>query len=93
MPVTLINPMNEAPQAAAARPPRLATLASKALGLLDISKPGGSIFLDRLEALLRERYGVALVERLSKPTFAKPAPEAVIGQLRGLDAVIEALAD
>ena len=93
MPVILVNPMNEAPQAAAARPPRLATLAGKTLGLLDISKPGGSIFLDRIEALLRERYGVTRVERLSKPTFTKPAPEAVIGQLRGLDAVIEALAD
>ncbi len=93
MPVTLIHPMNEAPQTAAARPPRLATLAGKAVGLLDISKLGGGIFLDRLESLLKERYGVARVERLAKPTFTKPAPETVIGQLRGLDAVIEALAD
>ena len=93
MPVTLINPMTEAPQTAAARPPRLPTLAGKAVGLLDISKPGGSVFLNRLEALLKERYGVARVERIAKPTFTKPAPATVIGRLRGLDAVIEALAD
>ncbi len=93
MPVSLINPMNETPRNAAARPPRLKTLAGKSVGLLDISKPGGSVFLDRVESLLRERHGVARVERVTKPTFTKPAPEAVVEKLRDLDAVIEALAD
>jgi hypothetical protein len=93
MPVTLIHPGNESVPQAAPPPARLAQLAGKRIGLLDISKPGGSFFLDRLESILRERYGVAEVVRARKPTFAKNAPPQVIEQLRGMDAVIEALAD
>jgi hypothetical protein len=93
MPVTLIHPGNESIPQAAPPPARLAALAGKTIGLLDISKPGGSFFLDRLETILRERYGVAEVVRARKPTFAKNAPPQVIEQLRGMDAVIEALAD
>ncbi|MBZ5607345.1 MAG: hypothetical protein LAP38_03740 [Acidobacteriia bacterium] len=85
--------MNErAPQAAPAAP-RLATLQGKTVALLDISKPGGSVFLDRVELLLKQRYGVTSVIREMKPTFAKPAPAGVIEKIRGADAVIEALAD
>lgn len=63
--------------------------------MLDISKPGGSIFLDRLEALLKDQHGVSEVLRYAKPTFAKPAPEAVLADIRKAQphAVIEALAD
>jgi hypothetical protein len=93
MPITLIHPGNEAVTKAAAPPSRLASLSGRKIGLLDISKPGGSFFLDRLETILRERYGVAEVVRARKPTFAKNAPAAVIEQLRGVDAVIEGLAD
>jgi len=93
MPITLVNPLNEsAPQASAAAP-RLAGFEGKTIALLDISKPGGSVFLDRIEQLLKVRYGVARVIREMKPTFAKPAPPAVIEKIRGADAVIEALAD
>jgi len=93
MPITLVNPMNEnAPQAVPAAP-RLAKLQGKTIALLDISKPGGSVFLDRIEGLLKDRYGVANVIREMKPTFAKPAPAAVIEKIRAADAVIEALAD
>jgi hypothetical protein len=93
MPVTLVHPGNEAVPKASIAPARLASLSGKKIGLLDISKPGGSFFLDRLETILRERYGVTEVIRARKPTFTKNAPPAVIEQLRGLDAVIEGLAD
>ena len=93
MPVTLINPMNESVVKAATPPARLETLAGKKIGLLDISKPGGNFFLDRLEKILRERYHAAEILRTSKPTFSKNAPDQVIEQLRGSDAVVEALAD
>ena len=93
MPLTLVNPMNETAAQAIAPPPRLTTLAGKSIGLLDISKGGGSFFLDRLEKILRERYAVAQVTRARKPTFTKVAPEQVIEQLRKSDAVVEALAD
>jgi hypothetical protein len=93
MPVILIHPGNESVPRAATPPARLASLSGKKLGLLDISKPGGSFFLDRLEKILRAHYGVADVVRARKPTFAKNASPPVIEQLRSMDAVIEALAD
>ncbi len=93
MPVTLVHPGNERAVQAAAPPARLTSLGGKKIGLLDISKPGGSLFLDRLEEILRTRFGASEVIRARKPTFAKVAPPQVIEQLRGADAVIEALAD
>lgn len=89
----LIDPMNETPAGAAHPAQRLASLEGRAIGLLDISKPGGSVFLDRLERVLKEQHRVGTVLRVMKPTFARPAPDAVIEQLRGMDAVVEALAD
>jgi hypothetical protein len=85
--------MNETPVQASAPPARLQTLAGKSIGLLDISKGGGSFFLDRLEKIFRERYQVGEVTRARKPTFTKNAPDQVIEQLRKADAVVEALAD
>ncbi len=93
MPLTLVHPGNESKPQAAPPPARLATLQGKKIGLLDISKPGGSFFLDRLEQLLRTKYAVAEVVRVKKPTYTKNAPPQVIEQLRGMDAVVEGLAD
>ena len=93
MPITLVNPLNETKPEAATAAPRLRALRGKTIALLDISKPGGSIFLDRIERLLKERHGVASVIREMKPTFAKPAPVGVLDKIRGADGVIEALAD
>jgi hypothetical protein len=91
----LVNPMREAAPEAGKPAPRLQSLAGRTVALLDISKPGGSVFLDRLAALLMEREGVAAVPRFRKPTFAKVAPADVIDALIAAhpDAAIEALAD
>ena len=73
----------------AARPD---SLDGRIVGLLDITKPRGDVFLDRLEILLAERG--ARIERFSKPTFTKPAPADLRHELASrCDAVIEALAD
>ena len=93
MPTTLVSPMNETPKAAGSAAQRISSLKGKSIALLDISKPGGSIFFDRLEALLKEQYGVASVTREMKPTFTKPAPQRTIERVRHADAVIEGLAD
>jgi hypothetical protein len=62
------------------------------IGLLDITKPRGEVFLDRLEELLAERG--ATVARYAKPTFTKPAPVDLRHEIAAnCDAVIEALAD
>ena len=88
-----VNPLDEAASAAREAAPRLDTLAGKTIGLLDISKPGGSVFLDRVEQILRDEHGVAAVVRVMKPTYTKPAPLEVLEGLRFVDGVIEALAD
>jgi hypothetical protein len=93
MAVTIVHPGNENVAKAAPPPSRLASLAGRKIGLLDISKPGGNFFLDRIEEILRTRYGAAEVIRARKPTYTKNAPVQVIEQLRGVDAVIEGLAD
>ncbi len=95
MPITLINPLDETPRVFSNPALRLKSLTGKTIGLLDISKPGGSIFLDRIELLLRERCGVSHVVRFMKPTYTKPAPDTVIAKFLDAkcDAVIEALAD
>jgi hypothetical protein len=93
MPLTLVDPRDERTREIAPAAPRLASLEGKTLALLDISKPGGAAFLDRLALLLTRDYGVGRVLRDAKPTFAKPAPDAVIERLRSADAVVEGLAD
>jgi hypothetical protein len=88
----LMDPTSE--REASTRPlaTRPATLEGKTVGLLDISKPRGDVFLDRLEQRLIER-GVT-VERFSKPTFTKPAPADLRKEIEEkCDVVIEALAD
>jgi hypothetical protein len=89
----LVNPLDEHASGTRTPAPRLETLAGRTIGLLDISKPGGSVFLDRLERILMERHGVAEVVRVAKPTYTKPAPAEVLEGLRFVDGVIEALAD
>lgn len=93
MPITLVSPMNDAAATAATAAVRLDTLAGKTIALLDISKPGGSHFLNRLESVLLQKFGVAKILREQKPTYTKPAPPQLLEKLRGVDAVIEALAD
>jgi hypothetical protein len=90
---TLVNPLDERSREAQPAAPRLDTLEGKTLALLDISKPQGKEFLDRLQLLLEERYGVAKIVRETKPTYTKPAPGALLEKLAFVDGVIEALAD
>ena len=90
---TLVNPLDERAEQAGAPAPRLDGLEGSTLALLDISKPGGSHFLDRLEELLTSRYGVARVVRETKPTYTKPAPASLLDRIAFVDGVIEALAD
>lgn len=75
-----------------ARLERPVTLNGQTLGLLDIAKARGNVFLDRLAARLSER-GIN-IRRYSKPTFARVAPQQLKQQIAGeCDAVVEALAD
>lgn len=92
MGVVVLDPTSE--RAAADRPlaDRLDTLDGKVVGLLDISKARGDVFLDRLAELLAARG--AEVRRYAKPTFTKPAPADLRHELAvACNGVVEALAD
>ena len=88
----LLDPTGEREPAMRQPLPKPAALAGLTLGLLDISKARGNIFLDRLAALFTEQ-GVA-VRRYKKPTFARPAPLGLLQEIaRECDIVVEGLAD
>ena len=92
MTTVLLDPSNEAVPVERVRPARLAELAGRTIGLLDIRKARGDVFLDQLEAKLTERG--ASVIRYANPTFTKPAPIDLRHEIATqCDAVVEALAD
>jgi hypothetical protein len=71
---------------------RLSTLEGATVGLLDISKPRGGVFLDRVADLVRDRG--ATVRRYRKVSYARMAPADLRAEIASqCDAVIEALAD
>ena len=92
MTITLLDPTSERRPTERPHACRLPSLAGKVVALLDISKPRGDVFLDRLAALVTARG--ATVRRYAKPTFTKPAPADLRRQIaQDCHAVIEALAD
>ena len=92
MGTTILDPTGERSVAERERLARPASLSGLTVGLLDISKPRGNVYLDRLEERLVE-VG-ANVKRYRKPTFTKPAPVDLRHQISvECQVVIEALAD
>jgi hypothetical protein len=88
----LLDPTSERVPTERPKATRLTTLDGQKIGLLDIAKARGDIFLDQLESRLGERG--AQVIRYSKPTFTKPAPIDLRHEIaEQCDAVVEALAD
>jgi len=88
----LLDPTGERTVTERTQLPRPTTLSGQKIGLLDISKPGGKVFLDRIEHRLTAAG--ANVTRYSKPTFTKPAPVDLRHEIATqCTLVIEALAD
>ena len=88
----LLDPTNERSVAERTRLARPAGLHGQVIGLLDISKPRGDVFLNRLAERLSDAG--ATVKRYRKPTFTKPAPVDLRHEIATqCTLVIEALAD
>lgn len=89
---TVLDPTSERVIARRTLLERPVSLAGKRVGLLNITKPRGDVFLDRVEERLITAG--ALVTRYSKPTFTKPAPVDLRHEIATqCEVVIEALAD
>jgi hypothetical protein len=92
MTTTLLDPTGERRSVERPRAARLPQLAGHTIALLDISKPRGDVFLDRLAELVTARG--AAVRRYAKPTFTKPAPADLRRRIaEECNGVIEGLAD
>jgi hypothetical protein len=89
---TVLDPTDEGTPVIRERARRPESWSGLTIGLLDISKPRGSVFLDQVEQRLNDLG--ATVKRFAKPTFTKPAPVDLRHEIStSCDAVIEALAD
>lgn len=88
----LLDPTAEVSPVQRPRIERPARLESLTVGLLDIAKPRGDEFLDRLEERLSQRVGG--VRRYRKERFSKiAAPELKREIAAECDIAVEALAD
>ena len=92
MTLTLLDPTDERKPALRERLARPESLAGLTIGLLDISKPRGDVFLDQLQAQMMEQGWQT--KRYMKPTFARVAPAELVHTIANeCDVVVEALAD
>ena len=88
----LLDPTAERSPTKRPRLPRPDKLDGLTIGLLDIAKPRGDVFLDRLDERLKER-GIA-VRRYKKPTNTRTAPVPLAQQIATeVDLVVEGLSD
>jgi hypothetical protein len=88
----LLDPTAERSPTVRPRLPRPDRIDGLTIGLLDIAKPRGDVFLDRLDERLTER-GIA-VKRYKKPTNTRPAPLPLQQQIATeVNLVIEGLSD
>ena len=89
---TLLDPTGELAPAERAPLPLPKSSDGLTVGLLDISKARGDVFLDRIDERLQA--GGIKTLRFKKPTFAKGAPTDLLQEIAAqCDVVVEGLAD
>lgn len=90
---TILDPTNESVPVARQITPRIGEIKG-VIGLMDIRKPRGDVFLDALDKLMAERLPNVEIRRFAKPTFTKPCPDDLRQDIRSqCDFLVEALAD
>ena len=88
----LLDPTSERNPTLRPRLPRPDSIDGLTIGLLDIAKARGDVFLDRLDERLTER-GIT-VKRYKKPTNTRPAPLPLQQQIATeVNLVVEGLSD
>jgi hypothetical protein len=89
---TVLDPTAERSPAARPAAARPASTDGLTVGLLDISKPRGDLFMQRLGLALAAE-GIE-VKHYQKPTFTKPAPDGLRQEIaEACDLMVEGLAD
>ena len=93
MTLRVLDPRQFAEGEPATVAPPLGSLEGAVVGLLDNAKIGTKGFYDRVEAILRSRYGVREVIRRRKPDSSRPAPAEILGELTAADAIVSGIGD
>ena len=89
---SLLDPTGEREAVSLPRMARPMSLDGLTVGVLDISKVRGDVFMEEVATLL-ERRGIA-VKRYRKPTVARTAPKEIEKAIvEEVDVVVEGLAD
>jgi len=92
MTLSLLDPTGEREAVEQARLSRPQSLDGLTVGVLDISKVRGDVFVEEIANLLEEK-GIA-VKRYRKPTVARTAPKEIEQAIvEEVDVVVEGLAD
>jgi hypothetical protein len=73
--------------------PALPSLDGAVVGLLDNAKIGTERFYDFVSEILSKEHGVREFIRRRKPDATRPAPQALIAEMSGADAIISAIGD
>lgn len=88
----LLDPTGERSPTQRPRLPRPPAIDDLTVGIVDISKARGDVFLDQIDLRLKQR-GIA-TRRYMKPTMARPAPLPLRQQIgTEVNLVIQGLAD
>jgi hypothetical protein len=93
MTLRVLDPRQSAEGEALRAAPPLVSLQGTVVALLDNAKIGTARFYDHVEAILRAEHGVREFIRSRKSDATRPAPNEIIGQLSGADAVISGIGD
>lgn len=93
MTLRFLNPSHEAEAQAFARAPWPESLAGATVGFISNGKEGTKGFFTHLEALLRDRLGVAEVRWLTKGNYSAPAEAAILAEAGDWDLAITGLGD
>ena len=89
---SLLDPTGEREAVSLPRMARPMSLDGLTVGVLDISKVRGDVFVEEVATLLEER-GI-VVKRYRKPTVARTAPKEIEKAIvEEVDVVVEGLAD
>jgi len=91
--IRVLSPVVNSKVSQSAPLPLPATLAGRRLGFLDNTKANFELLLRGMEALLRERAGLADVVYERKANSSTPAPPEVLARLRDVDLVVTGSAD
>jgi hypothetical protein len=93
MPIVVLDPTSHSEAESPRLAPALLSLTGRLVGVLDNGKANADRLLREVETLLRQEYGVREFIYRRKSDFSRPAPAALLAELRACDALITAVGD